>query len=167
MRDNDSMGRPSNSVPSCREEELVRRRTPRSLQESCITGTPVSHLIDADFCFHVLQALLNDADEGGGGHKSAVDVGLTDVALYAKGKGRVGEPCRRAATCCETVRTGSQASLPQPPKKITQWVLNTHHCITTMNIPSFNPLVCSQKPFSLTRPETLQSNLVLYSQTLF
>jgi len=46
----------------------------------------VSHLIDADFCLHILQTLLNNADEGSRGNQSTVDVGLTDVALYTKGK---------------------------------------------------------------------------------
>lgn len=44
-------------------------------------------LIDADFSFHVLQALLNDGDESSRGHQCPVDVGLADVALYAKGEG--------------------------------------------------------------------------------
>lgn len=43
-------------------------------------------LIDADFSLHVLQALLNDGDERGRGHQGAVNVGLADVALYAKGE---------------------------------------------------------------------------------
>lgn len=45
-----------------------------------------SHLIDADFSLHVLQALLNDADEGSRGNQSTIDVGLADVTLYTKGK---------------------------------------------------------------------------------
>ena len=48
-------------------------------------------LVDADLCLHVLQALLNDGDEGSRGHQGSVDIGLADVALYAKGESRVGE----------------------------------------------------------------------------
>lgn len=46
----------------------------------------VSHLIDADFGLDVLQALLDDADEGSRGNQSTIDVGLADVTLYTKGK---------------------------------------------------------------------------------
>lgn len=46
----------------------------------------MSHLIDADFGLDVLQALLDDADEGSRGNQSTIDVGLTDVTLYAKRK---------------------------------------------------------------------------------
>lgn len=53
-----------------------------------------THLIDADFCLHVLQALLDDADEGSRGNQSTIDVGLADVTLYAKRERWVGEPCR-------------------------------------------------------------------------
>lgn len=51
-------------------------------------------LIDADFSLHVLQALLDDGDEGSRGHQSSINVGLADVALYAKGECRVGEAWR-------------------------------------------------------------------------
>lgn len=44
----------------------------------------VSHLIDADFSLDVLQALLDDADEGSRGNQSTIDVGLADVTLYTK-----------------------------------------------------------------------------------
>lgn len=44
-------------------------------------------LVDADFSLHILQALLNDGDEGSRGHQRSIDVGLADVALYAKGEG--------------------------------------------------------------------------------
>ncbi len=53
-----------------------------------------ANLIDADFSLHILQAFLDDGDEGSRGHQSAVDVGLADVALYAKGERWVGEACR-------------------------------------------------------------------------
>lgn len=43
-------------------------------------------LIDADFSLHILQALLDDGDEGSRGHKGSIDVGLADVALYAEGE---------------------------------------------------------------------------------
>lgn len=43
-------------------------------------------LIDADFSLHILQTLLDDGDEGSRGHQGSIDVGLTDVALYAKGE---------------------------------------------------------------------------------
>lgn len=46
----------------------------------------MSHLIYADFSLHVLQALLDDADQGSRGNQSTIDVGLANVALYAKGK---------------------------------------------------------------------------------
>lgn len=51
----------------------------------------MADLIDADFSLHVLQALLDDGDEGSRRHQGSIDVGLTDVALYAKGEGRVRE----------------------------------------------------------------------------
>lgn len=47
-------------------------------------GEEGTHLIDADFCLHVLQALLDDADEGSRGNQSTIDVGLADVTLYAE-----------------------------------------------------------------------------------
>lgn len=43
-----------------------------------------SHLIDADFGLDVLQALLDDADEGSRGNQSTIDVGLADVTLYTE-----------------------------------------------------------------------------------
>lgn len=43
-------------------------------------------LIDADFSLHILQALLDDGDEGSRGNQGSIDVGLADVALYAKGE---------------------------------------------------------------------------------
>lgn len=43
-------------------------------------------LIDADFSLHVLQALLDDGDEGSRGHQGSIDVGLADMTLYAKGE---------------------------------------------------------------------------------
>lgn len=46
----------------------------------------MSHLIDADFSLDVLQALLDDADEGSRGNQSTIDVGLADVTLYTKCK---------------------------------------------------------------------------------
>lgn len=52
----------------------------------------VSHLIDADFSLNVLQALLDDADEGSRGNQSTIDVGLADVTFYTKRKRWVGEP---------------------------------------------------------------------------
>lgn len=52
-------------------------------------------LIDADFSLHVLQALLDDGDEGSRGHQGSIDIGLADVALYAKGERWVGEAWRR------------------------------------------------------------------------
>lgn len=48
-------------------------------------------LIDADFSLHILQALLDDRDEGSRGHQGSIDVRLANVALYAKGECRVGE----------------------------------------------------------------------------
>lgn len=47
----------------------------------------VADLIDADFSLHVLQALLDDGDEGSRRHQGSIDVGLTDVALYTEGEG--------------------------------------------------------------------------------
>lgn len=47
----------------------------------------MADLVDADFSLHVLQALLDDGDEGGRRDQGSIDVGLTDVALYAKGEG--------------------------------------------------------------------------------
>lgn len=44
------------------------------------------NLIDADFRLHILQALLYNGDEGSRGHQGSIDVGLADVALYAKGE---------------------------------------------------------------------------------
>lgn len=52
-------------------------------------------LVDADFCLHILQALLDYGDEGSRGHQGSIDVWLADVALYAKGESRVGEAWRR------------------------------------------------------------------------
>lgn len=43
-------------------------------------------LVDADFSLHILQTLLDDGDEGSRGHQGSIDVGLADVALYAKGE---------------------------------------------------------------------------------
>lgn len=54
-------------------------------------------LIDADFSLHVLQPLLDDGDEGSRGHQSSINVGLADVAFYAKGERRVGEAWKRVS----------------------------------------------------------------------
>lgn len=51
-------------------------------------------LIDADFSLYILQALLDDWDEGCRGNQGSIDVGLADVAFYAKGECWVGEACR-------------------------------------------------------------------------
>lgn len=45
-----------------------------------------SNLIDTDFGLDILQALLDDTDEGSRGHQSTINVRLTDVTLYTKGK---------------------------------------------------------------------------------
>lgn len=55
----------------------------------------MADLIDADFSLHILEALLDDGDEGSRRHQGSIDVGLTDVALYAKGEGRVREAWRK------------------------------------------------------------------------
>lgn len=90
------MGRPSNNVPSCRVAEwwpgLRKRNTEEERSVRVIQS--VSHLIDADFSLDVLQALLDDADEGSRGNQSTIDVGLADVTLYTKCKRWVGEPWR-------------------------------------------------------------------------
>lgn len=54
-------------------------------------------LVDADFRLHVLQPLLDDRDEGSRGHQSSIDVGLADVAFYAKGERRVGEAWKQVS----------------------------------------------------------------------
>lgn len=51
-----------------------------------LLSNSVSHLIDADFSLYVLQALLDDADEGSRGNQSTIDVGLADVTLYTECK---------------------------------------------------------------------------------
>lgn len=43
-------------------------------------------LIYADFSLYVLQALLDDGDEGCRGNQGSIDVGLADVAFYTKGE---------------------------------------------------------------------------------
>lgn len=69
-----------------------------------ISGSATSaDLIDADFSLHILQAFLDDGDEGSRGHQSSVDVGLADVALYAKGECWVGEACRGKKTALVTI----------------------------------------------------------------
>ena len=49
-------------------------------------GGGATDLVDADFGLHILQALLDDGDERCRGHQGSIDVGLADVALYAKRK---------------------------------------------------------------------------------
>lgn len=68
---------------------LVNPLTTGTLSTVGVTGpcgVRGTDLIDADFSLHILQALLDDTDEGSRGHQSSVDVGLADVRLYAKGK---------------------------------------------------------------------------------
>lgn len=57
----------------------------------------MTDLIDADFCLHVLQALLDDGDKGSRGHQGSIDIRLADVALYAKGERWVWEACVKKA----------------------------------------------------------------------
>lgn len=55
-------------------------------------------LIDADFSLHILQALLDDGDEGCRRNQGSIDVGLAYVALYTKGERWVGEAWRKHGT---------------------------------------------------------------------
>lgn len=53
------------------------------------------HLIDADFSLNILETLLDDANKGSRRNQSSIDIRLTDVTLYTKCEGWVGEPWKR------------------------------------------------------------------------
>lgn len=54
-----------------------------------------TYLVDADLGLHILQALLQDGDEGSRRHESPIDVGLAYVALDTERERRVRKTCSK------------------------------------------------------------------------
>lgn len=58
-------------------------------------GPAATYLVDTDLGLYILQALLENGDEGGRWHQRPIDVGLADVALNPKCESRVGKTCSK------------------------------------------------------------------------